>query len=104
MESTNEGDTGRLRLSGELDIATVPRVEGAVDAILADGARRLTLDLAELRFIDSSGLRMCIVLDQRAAAEGWTLALTRPSPQTLTAFRVSGVEETLPFIEDASAA
>ncbi|HTB70670.1 MAG TPA: STAS domain-containing protein [Solirubrobacteraceae bacterium] len=104
MESTNEGETGRLRLSGELDIATVPRVEAAVDAILADGASRLTLDLAGLRFIDSSGLRMCIVLDQRAAAEGWTLALTRPSTQALTAFRISGVEETLPFIEDASAA
>jgi anti-anti-sigma factor len=104
MESANDGETGLLTLSGELDIATVPRVEEAVERILATGAKRLTLDLRELDFIDSSGLRMCIVLDQRATSEGWTLGLTRPPRQALTAFRVSGVEEALPFIEDASAA
>lgn len=104
MESANDGVQGRLKLTGELDIATTQRVEQAVDALLADGASRLTLDLSELDFVDSSGLRMCIVLDQRAAAEGWTLGLTRPREQALTVFRVSGVEETLPFVDEQSAA
>lgn len=104
MESANDGEAGRLTLSGELDIATAPRVEAAVDALLAQGASRLTLDLGGLGFVDSSGLRMCIVLDQRAAAEGWTFGMTRPRDQALRVFRVSGVEESLPFVEDADAA
>ena len=103
MESTNDGSKGRVTLTGELDIATVPRVQQAVDAMLADGVSQITIDLAGVGFVDSSGLRLFIVLDQRAAAEGWTLALTRPTPQALTVFRVSGVEDELPFIEDASA-
>ena len=100
---TREGETTVVNLTGELDIATVPRVQQAVDAMLAEGVSHITIDLAGVGFVDSSGLRLFIVLDQRAAAEGWTLALTRPTPQALTVFRVSGVEDELPFIEDASA-
>jgi anti-anti-sigma factor len=104
MESAHDGQTGRLTLLGELDIATVPLVEEAVDAVLQGGTRRLIIDLSGLGFVDSSGLRLFIVLHQRAGAEGWTLALTRPEPQALKVFRLSGVEEDLPFVEDASAA
>jgi anti-sigma B factor antagonist len=103
IESTNDGSNGRVTLTGELDIATVPRVQQAVDAMLAAGVSQITIDLAGVGFVDSSGLRLFIVLDQRATSEGWTLALTRPTPQALTVFRVSGVEDELPFVEDASA-
>ena len=104
MDSTNDGAKGRVTLTGELDIATVPRVQQAVDAMLAEGVTQITIDLAGVGFVDSSGLRLFIVLDQRATSEGWTLALTRPTPQALTVFRVSGVEDELPFVEDPSAA
>lgn len=104
METASEGPVGTMRLSGELDIATVPRVEQAIEALLSAGVERVTIDLSGVGFVDSSGLRLFIVLDQRSAAEGWTLALTRPSRQALTVFRVSGVEDELPFIEDASPA
>jgi len=101
IESVREPDGARLTLSGELDIATVPRVVAAVDSTLTAGVRTLTIDLGGLGFVDSSGLRMFIVLDQRASAEGWTLRLTRPPKQAMTVFRVSGVEQNLPFVEDA---
>ncbi|HEY2719409.1 MAG TPA: STAS domain-containing protein, partial [Solirubrobacteraceae bacterium] len=70
MESVREQDGARLTLSGELDIATVPRLEAAVDATLTGDLRTLTIDLSGLSFVDSSGLRMFIVLDQRASEEG----------------------------------
>jgi anti-anti-sigma factor len=43
-----------FRLIGELDLATVPALEAALDTLAGQGP--LTLDLAELTFIDSSGL------------------------------------------------
>jgi anti-anti-sigma factor len=91
-----------VTLSGELDIATVPRVEEAIDTTLVGDVRTLTIDLSGLNFVDSSGLRLFIVLDQRAAEQGWTLRLLRPGAQVLTVFQVSGVEENLPFVGDAS--
>ncbi|HWF32826.1 MAG TPA: STAS domain-containing protein [Solirubrobacteraceae bacterium] len=91
-----------VTLAGELDIATVPRVEEAIEATLTDEVQQLTVDLSGLGFVDSSGLRLFIVLDQRAAEQGWELRLLRPDAQVLTVFQVSGVEENLPFVEDAS--
>jgi anti-sigma B factor antagonist len=95
-------ESATVTLAGELDIATVPRVEEAIEATLTDGLQVLTVDLSGLGFVDSSGLRLFIVLDQRAAEQGWELRLLRPDAHVLTVFQVSGVEENLPFIEDAS--
>jgi anti-anti-sigma factor len=100
LENERDRESARLALSGELDIATVPRVEAAVNATLKSEVRTLTIDLSRLTFVDSSGLRMFLVLDQRAAAEGWTLRLTRPTEQVLRSFRVSGVERELRFVEE----
>lgn len=99
-----EDETSRLTLNGELDIATVPHVQEAVDELLARDVRHLVIDLGRLGFVDSSGLRLFIVLDRRAAAEGWTLGLTRPHNATMSVFEVSGAEENLPFIEDPTPA
>jgi anti-anti-sigma factor len=104
MEAACDGEQGRLTLTGELDIATVPRVQHALDGLLARGTRNLKIDLSRLGFVDSSGLRMFIVLNQRARAEGWTLELTRPAPQALRAFQLTGVEQSLPFVEEPSRA
>ncbi|MEA2152324.1 MAG: anti-sigma factor antagonist [Solirubrobacteraceae bacterium] len=101
IDTANQADTGCLTLSGELDLATVPRAQAAVDAALARGARTLILDLSAVSFIDSSGLRLFIVLHQRATAEGWRLSLIRPQERAMTVFRVSGLEENLPFAESA---
>jgi anti-sigma B factor antagonist len=99
-----EAGAGTLALSGELDLATVPLVEEAVEAMLARAVRRLTLDLGGLGFMDSSGLRLLIVLAKRASAEGWTLALTRATEPVRALLRVSGVEGVLPFVESSGPA
>jgi anti-sigma B factor antagonist len=95
----NEG-RGRLILSGEFDIATAPQVENAAVSILAQRARHLVIDMSGLTFIDSSGLRTLIVLNDRSAAEGWTLALIRPSEPSLSVFEITGADENLPFTEE----
>jgi hypothetical protein len=40
------------------------------------------------------------VPSDRAAEEGWELALIRPAGQALSIFQISGAEEHLPFIDD----
>jgi anti-sigma B factor antagonist len=56
-----------LRLAGELDVATAPRLKSAVDAACASGAEEVVLDLRSVRFIDSSGLRQ--ILQARETCE-----------------------------------
>jgi anti-anti-sigma factor len=90
----------RLRLSGELDLAGVPALQRACEEAIAGGAPRLVIDLAELRFIDSSGLRLFILLDARSHREPWQLALTLPPEPVLAVFRLTGAEQNLPFLAD----
>jgi anti-anti-sigma factor len=58
---------------GELDLATAPQLEALLPPLGAGDA--LVLDLRELRFIDSSGIRFLMLLDMRARAQQWTLTL-----------------------------
>jgi anti-anti-sigma factor len=58
----------------------------------------LTLDLSNLTFMDSSGLRLLIELNARAGQDGWTLALL-PSRHESTnmVLRLTGADTALPF-------
>ncbi|MDT0343173.1 STAS domain-containing protein [Streptomyces litchfieldiae] len=74
-----------LRVVGELDMATSPTVRQHVHEAVADGRRRVVLDLSEVLFCDSSGvgvlvaarrlLRSCagelrLILPARGAEDG----------------------------------
>jgi anti-anti-sigma factor len=52
-----------LVLTGELDMATLPRLEDAVAAARAGGNGRMVVDLRSLRFMDSMGLEFLIRLN-----------------------------------------
>jgi anti-anti-sigma factor len=101
IDSELEADTARLTPAGELDIATAPQLEQEVRSLLARGVRRVVIDLSRLTFIDSSALRLFIVLNERSAEDGWTLGLIRPTGQVRTVFEITGAEENLPFIDGA---
>jgi anti-anti-sigma factor len=88
-------DSARLTAVGELDIATVPQLESVVGSLLARGARDIAIDLSQVSFIDSSALRMFIVLHGRAAREGWSVSIVDPSEQARSVFEITGADQHL---------
>ena len=102
ISQDQDAEGGRLTLSGELDIATVPRFQEAIEEMLAGGVRRLTIDLGPLAFLDSSGLREFIALRNRAELEGWALVLLRPSEPVHSIFQVTRADEHLPFLDESA--
>lgn len=103
IETRIEDDCAMLTLAGELDIATVPRLQEAAQAALATHPVRLVIDLRPLGFLDSSGLREMLMLADRAGEEGWELMLVRPVEQVLAIFQVTRAEEKLPFVDEPPA-
>jgi anti-sigma B factor antagonist len=99
IDEQRDTDAVTLTLTGELDIATVPRLEEALRSALAGEPAELTIDLRPLTFMDSSGLRQFIVLTERAETEGWRLRLIRPGQPTLSIFQITRAEENLPFVD-----
>ncbi len=82
-----------LRLSGELDLATVPALAAAVDHAIAASDAAIVLDLTELAFLDACGLRGLSRAGHAAEAAHRSLSLrgSRGLPQRV--LRLAGLEE-----------
>lgn len=80
-----------LRLVGELDMNTADRLALALDPVFEHGVATLVLDVSELRFIDSSGLRQLVVALNRQRERGGNVVLHAPSAQTLKILDMVGM-------------
>jgi len=78
-------------LTGELDIATAPRLREELIWLVNSGVRAVTVDLARLTFIDSTGLSVLVMAMKRFREEGGDLALRSPDPAALRVFEVTGL-------------
>ncbi|CAN5245287.1 STAS domain-containing protein [soil metagenome] len=56
-----DGSTARLRLSGELDVHGASRVTDELAELAAAGPHSVIVDVADVTFLDSTGLRALIV-------------------------------------------
>ena len=80
--STSTPDDGVVEIAaaGELDLATSELLREAVDVCCdRDGVRVIILDLCDLSFIDSTGLRVLWHARERAQSIGAELILRSPS-------------------------
>ena len=81
-----DSERALLVVRGEIDLVTAPSLRSAVESALTDGPRRLILDLAEVSFIDSTGLAVLIKASRRT-----TVALRHPSASTERVLEASGL-------------
>ncbi|MEP6954195.1 MAG: STAS domain-containing protein [Solirubrobacteraceae bacterium] len=86
---------GVVRVRGELDVATASSLE---KLLLRERERGevVELDLSELGFMDSTGLRVLLRARQAAERGGWEVVLTAASPPVQRLFTLSGVRAALP--------
>lgn len=98
MHSLRDGDTHVIELAGELDIAGVPAVERELQRVEGSDARMVVLDLRELGFIDSSGLRVVVLAHRRRPGR---LAVVQGSRAVQRVFELCGLVKLLPFVDTA---
>jgi anti-sigma B factor antagonist len=84
---------GELVLSGELDVSTTPSLDAWLRS--ADTGGVVTLDLAGLTFIDSSGLRVLIQHHQRFESAGGRLQLVNVSSRAGRLLEMAGLSDHL---------
>ena len=91
-----------LSLSGELDLSTVEQLEREVATKVDGRAELVVLDLRELGFLDSAGLRIMLRLQQRVTANGGRLVLVKGRRRVHRVFELTGAEEELMMVADPS--
>jgi anti-sigma B factor antagonist len=102
LRLTVAGGSGERTVAavGELDLATADAFAAALRDHLAGGP--VLLDLREVSFMDSSGVRVLDALLRDVAREGWSLAV-RPEMQNSVrmVLEMTGMIDALPLRESS---
>jgi anti-anti-sigma factor len=101
---SDDGGVRVLRLRGELDMAGVDRFERLL--AVGDGSAEIStyvIDLRELNFMDSSGLRSMIMADQRVRAEGGRFVIVRGPDRVNQVLEMTGVAKHVELVDEPPA-
>lgn len=82
------GDETVLRIEGVLDALTVPNIRKTLDALVAEKRKNITVDVSNLRLIDSSGVGVIVSLFKRCKEFGGTVRVTGLKDQPLAIFKL----------------
>lgn len=93
-----------VALSGELDLSSAPEVEDALQELESGEPPVLVLDLRELAFMDSTGLRVMVSADARARESSRRLVIVRGPESVHRVFRITGLDAHLEIVETPQAA
>jgi anti-sigma B factor antagonist len=95
----SHADAVVMALDGELDLASAQLLEGEMQRAEVAGATTVVLDLRELQFVDSTGLRMIFSAHSLARERGQEFAVTRGSEQVQRLLAITRVGEHLRIID-----
>ncbi len=86
-----------LILAGELDLASRPLLDGQLQTACGQAAKTIELDLADVTFMDSTGLHGILAAQALCAERGCELQLLRCSEPVRRLFELTGTIDQLPF-------
>ncbi len=90
-----------VAIAGRLDGPTSERLREQVQALLAEGCRRLTVDLRQTVVIESPGLRVLVEALRQLENTGGALVLHTPPGQAYELGRVRRLGELLATVDEA---
>jgi anti-anti-sigma factor len=96
---SSEPDAVRVAPAGEVDLATAGLLRQRVGRQVERGCARLVLDLHDVTFMDSTGVRLVLDLAGMARRERWELLVIRVPHAVQRVFELSGVLDAIPLGE-----
>ena len=93
-----------LLVSGRMDAENAPRFEQQCRACLAEGFNGLVVDMGELIYVSSMGLRSFISVAKAFREKGGALRICRLNGLVKQVFEITGLLDTFPVYESVEAA
>ena len=88
-----------LALAGELDAARATDFQKRMLRLELRRGGQLVLDLRELTFMDSTGIRLILQASQHAQRHGAELVVVRPPDNVMRVLELVGLDEQLDVVE-----
>ena len=93
IEIKRNSDEAIIKLAGRLDTTTAPALDKAINEDIAD-AKNLVLDVKELEYISSAGLRVLLAAQKKMQKIG-KMKLTNVCEEVMEVFEMTGFADIL---------
>jgi anti-anti-sigma factor len=100
----NAGDVVIAKLAGRLDSSSAPSAEEQLTRVIGSGAPHLAIDLSNLEYISSAGLRVLLLVARKVQQAHGKLALFGLAPSVREVFSISGFDTIFTVRDDAATA
>ena len=104
LETREEGEQVRIALGGELDLSSALTFDEEIRRAEERRPHTIVLDLRELKFLDSTGLRLIVAAHKRARKRGHRFAVVQGCEAVQRIFRLAGVTDRLEVVDERPAA
>ncbi len=88
------------KLSGKLDTLTSPDFQKQIVEAIDKGQTRLILDITDLAYVSSAGLRVFLIAQKKASAGRGSLAILGANDMIKNVFEISGFTRLFCFTGD----
>ena len=93
----HHGDRAVIKVGGEVDLATSPQLQAVLVDLVDRGLHQLTIDVAQVSFLDCAGIGMLVDARRRVNEHGGSLKLVRPRPFVRQVLALTGMTTVLPI-------
>lgn len=87
-----EGTKATIELSGKLTVQSTPDLSTAVEQ-LPQSVCDIDIDLSDMSYVASAGLRVLVAADKLAVARGGLMRLLKPRPDVMNVLEMTGLSE-----------
>ncbi|HZI91235.1 MAG: STAS domain-containing protein [Actinomycetota bacterium] len=102
VEITQRDGGFEAALSGEIDLSTVGELQDRLQTALEGDPSLIVLDLRQVSFLDSSGLRLILRINRRQEENGGRLVLVRGGRRVARVLEITGTDGELEQVDDPS--
>jgi len=82
-----------VKISGEFSSTSVDSFNEGIADVMNNAGREITLDLSDMTFVSSAGLRVFLLLSKRAGAAGGSINIVGILPEILEVIHLTGFDE-----------
>lgn len=97
------GKSALVRLAGEFDLSSKKEFVTRLSEVTSTRPEEVILDLRDVAFIDSTGLRLVLEAWNQSQRGGFDFAVLRGEGQVRRLLQETGLDRALPIVEDLPA-
>ena len=99
ISESKQGNVTILKAEGKLDSMSSPELDKRLASMVESGTRKIVLDLSNLDYVSSAGLRVFLSAAKRLKQAQGKLELANLSAQVKQIFDIAGFETILPVFK-----